>query len=227
MVTAATILHEDRRLRRKTPPADKFGARRAELSEAALATLAELGYARTSLREIAQKSEFSHGVLHYYFTDKVDLICASVRQYKARCATRYDEVTQTATSREALLEGFLDKLGATLRNEAPMHRLWYDLRSQALFDPVFRDEVMQIDASLEQMVWRVANRWCALGGTEPAMTPTTLYALFDGLLQRYLMDYLWRGEPAITALLETVRLLFPALDGPGMSDKGDLRARST
>ena len=63
---------------------DKFAERRAELGEAALQTLAERGYARTSLREIAQNSEFSHGVLHYYFTDKVDLILCSVRQYKAR-----------------------------------------------------------------------------------------------------------------------------------------------
>jgi hypothetical protein len=34
---------------------DKFAERRAQLADAALQTLAELGYARTSLREIAQK----------------------------------------------------------------------------------------------------------------------------------------------------------------------------
>ena len=59
---------------------DKFEERRAELGEAALTTLATLGYARTSLREIAQNTEFSHGVLHYYFSDKVDLIVCSVKQ---------------------------------------------------------------------------------------------------------------------------------------------------
>lgn len=213
METDTAVSGESRRIRGKVPPVDKFSARRAELSEATLATLAELGYARTSLREIAQKSDYSHGVLHYYFTDKVDLICTSVRQYKSRCATRYDEVTQTATTREALLDGFLARLGETMRSEAPMHRLWYDLRAQALFDPAFREDVIQIDALLEQMVWRVASRWCALGGSEPAMTPTNLYALFDGLFQRYLLEYFARGEPAIAAFLETVRLLFPALDG--------------
>ena len=77
---------------------DKFAERRAELAEAALQTLSALGYARTSLREIAQNSEFSHGVLHYYFSDKVDLILCSVRQYKSRCVKRYDEVTATATN---------------------------------------------------------------------------------------------------------------------------------
>src|SRR6476620_6310011 len=96
------------------PPADKFNARRIELAEAALVTLAEMGYARTSLREIAQKSEFTHGVLHYYFSYKFDLICCSVRYYKAKCVTRYDQITATASSRDAFLEAFLDKLGETM-----------------------------------------------------------------------------------------------------------------
>ncbi|MET0167955.1 MAG: helix-turn-helix domain-containing protein, partial [Vicinamibacterales bacterium] len=121
---------------------DKFSARRIELAQAALETLGELGYARTSLREIAQKSEFTHGVLHYYFSDKVDLICCSVRYYKTRCATRYDQVVATAQSREELMSGFLEKLGETVREEAPMHRLWYDLRSQALFEDAFRKDVL-------------------------------------------------------------------------------------
>src|ERR1700739_2517218 len=101
---------------------EKFNARRLELAEAALETLGELGYARTSLREIAQKSPFTHGVFHYHFSDKTDLICCCVRHYKAKCVTRYDHVTSIARSREELMEGFLAKLGETLRNEARMHR---------------------------------------------------------------------------------------------------------
>lgn len=198
--------------RTRPPRVDKFSARRAELSEAALETLAELGYARTSLREIAQKTEFSHGVLHYYFTDKVDLICTSVRQYKAKCVTRYDLVTASSRSRDELLEGFLDKLAETMRSEARMHRLWYDLRAQALFESAFRTDVMQIDASLEQMVWRVASRYCELASTRPAMPPSALYALFDGLFQRHLLQYMAEGEPAIGRFLEAVRVLFPSLD---------------
>ncbi|WP_211161555.1 TetR/AcrR family transcriptional regulator [Aromatoleum bremense] len=81
----------------------KFAERRAELGEAALQTLAELGYARTSLREIAQNSEFSHGVLHYYFTDKLDLILCSVRQYKARCVMHYDDIIVSAASFDDLM----------------------------------------------------------------------------------------------------------------------------
>src|SRR6476469_1745506 len=138
---------------------DKFSARRIELAEAALETLAELGYARTSLREIAQKSEFTHGVLHYYFSDKVDLICCCVRHYKAKCVTRYDQITSVAHSRDELMTGFLEKLGENVLDEARMHRLWYDLRSQSLFEADFRDDGAAIDKSLEDMVWRVASRF--------------------------------------------------------------------
>jgi len=81
---------------------DKFAERRAQLADSALRTLSELGYARTSLREIAQNSEFSHGVLHYYFSDKVDLITHCVRQYKAHCVTRYDQIVATSRSADAL-----------------------------------------------------------------------------------------------------------------------------
>ncbi|WP_338694186.1 helix-turn-helix domain-containing protein [Bradyrhizobium sp. 26S5] len=128
---------------------EKFNARRIELAEAALETLGELGFARTSLREIAQNSAFTHGVFHYYFSDKLDLICCCVRHYKAKCVTRYDEVVTSAQSRDELTEGFLAKLAATLRDEARMHRLWYDMRSQAMFEPAFRKDVLEIDKSLE------------------------------------------------------------------------------
>lgn len=198
---------------RKGPrqPVDKFNARRIELAEAAITTLAELGYARTSLREIAQKSEFTHGVLHYYFSDKIDLISCCVRHYKAQCVTRYDEVTAKARNREELMTGFLDKLGETLRTEAHMHRLWYDLRSQALFEGAFRDDVIEIDKSLEKMVWRVAERFAAFERKKPALSPAALYALFDGLFQQYLLKHLSGDRKAVSGLQAEIKRLLPAL----------------
>ena len=174
---------------------DRFAERRAQLAEAALQTLGELGYARTSLREIAQNSEFSHGVLHYYFTDKVDLITACVRQYKARCVTRYDDVVASSGTADALRDGFGSALVATMRDEAPMHRLWYDLRSQSLFEAAFRADVAAIDASLEQMVWRVLRRYAELAGRTVAVDPAVAYAALDGLFQQSLLRHL-SGDPA-------------------------------
>lgn len=197
--------------KKRRAPVDKFGARRVELAEAALATLGELGYARTSLREIAENTKFTHGVFHYYFSDKNELICFCVRHYKAKCVTRYDEVVATARTREALMDGFLEKLGETIREEAPMHRLWYDLRAQALFDEAFRQDVAEIDKSLEAMVWRILGRFAELGGKQPTISSGALYGLFDGLFQKALLGHFAGKADAIPTLLAEVKRLMPAI----------------
>jgi AcrR family transcriptional regulator len=169
---------------------DKFAERRAELAEAALKTLSELGYARTSLREIAMNSEFSHGVLHYYFNDKIDLILEGVRQYKAVCVTRYDAIVDSATSARQLRSSFAAALAETLVDDGTMHRLWYDLRSQSLFEPSLRADVNTIDAKLEQMIYRIVSRYAALADVPVAVSSPVAYAMFDGLFQQALLHHL-------------------------------------
>ena len=167
---------------------EKFTARRDELAAAARATLAELGYARTSLREIAERTEYSHGVLHYYFQDKVDLIAHSVRQVKAECVTRYDAIVAGAVDAPSLATAFGAAMAASLREDAAMHRLWYDLRNQSMFTATFHDDVAEIDASLQAMIWRVVARHAELAGVVPP-DPATAYAVFDGLFWQALLAF--------------------------------------
>lgn len=173
---------------------DKIERRRVALAESALKTLGELGYARTSLREIANNSEFTHGVVHYYFRDKIDLISYCVRYYKTKCARRYDEVVETATSADELGAGFLAKMTQTLVEETPMHRLWYDLRAQSMFEEQLRADVVAIDQLLEEMIWRILSRYAELVGGEAAVDAATAYALMDGLFEQAVVGY--AGDPA-------------------------------
>ena len=149
-------------------PADKYDRRRDELAESALTTLGELGYARASLREIANNSSFSHGVVHYYFQDKLELVIYSVRYYKATCVTRYDAVVSDSRTADELLDAFAAKLTQTIRDEAPMHRLWYDLRTQSMFEDQLRVAVTEIDHTLQDMIWRVVTRYAELAGRPPS-----------------------------------------------------------
>ena len=190
--------HKSDRISRRQ--VDKFAERRSQLAASALLTLSELGYARTSLREIAQNSDFSHGVLHYYFRDKVDLITFCVRQYKAECVTRYDQVVATSETAEELRAGFGKAMVETLREDATMHRLWYDLRNQSLFEESFREDVLQIDQSLERMIWRIVATYAELAGL-PLTVPSRLtYALFDGVFQQALLRHLAGDETASAEL---------------------------
>jgi AcrR family transcriptional regulator len=190
---------------------DKFAQRRAELAEAALQTLAERGYARTSLREIAQNSAFSHGVLHYYFRDKVDLITHCVRQYKARCVTRYDEIVTSSKSADELMRGFGVAMAGTLREDASMHGLWYDLRNQSMFETSFLADVTDIDSSLERMIWRIVSQYGQLAGSPIAVTPRVAYALFDGLFQQALRHHVAGSVDAGDELAASVQQVLAGL----------------
>jgi AcrR family transcriptional regulator len=207
-LTEVTERNRDRIARRQV---DKFAERRAQLAAAALRTLAEQGYARTSLRDIAQNSDFSHGVLHYYFTDKFDLITYCVRQYKAECVTRYDAIVATAATAAELRGGFGAAMAGTLREDATMHRLWYDLRNQSLFDEAFRADVLDIDQSLERMIWRIVSRYAELSEAPPTVTPSLAYAVMDGLFQHALLRHLGGDASAAADLDSNVQHVLPSL----------------
>jgi TetR/AcrR family transcriptional regulator, transcriptional repressor of bet genes len=193
-------------------PVDKHDQRRQSLADSALRTLGELGYAKASLREIANNSEFSHGVVHYYFSDKLDLIVYGVRRYKAKCVTRYDDAVARSRTAGELLEAFSAKLRETIVDEAPMHRLWYDLRSQSMFEDGLVEAVSQIDAALADMIWRIVVRYAELAGTVPVVDKPSAYGMFDGLFQQALLGYLHRDPAAaLTTLDQQVHALLPML----------------
>jgi TetR/AcrR family transcriptional repressor of bet genes len=195
-------------------PPEKYDGRRDELAESALATLGRLGYANTSLRDIAASSEYSHGVLHYYFADKTELIIHGVRLYKARCVHRYDDIVAGSTTADHLRERFAAKLGETLLEEPTMHRLWYDLRNQSMFEADFRGSVQMIDATLEEMIWRVVDRYAELSGRPCVVASPVAYAMLDGIFEKAVLEHL-EDEPAAAArLVERAFGVLPLMLGP-------------
>ena len=71
-----------------------------------------------------------------------------------------------------------------------MHRLWYDLRNQSLFEESFRADVLEIDQRREEMIWRVISRYAAFAGFQIALSPGAAYAILDGLFQQALLHHL-------------------------------------
>jgi TetR/AcrR family transcriptional repressor of bet genes len=193
---------------------DRLDTRRNQLAESALKTLGELGYARASLREIANNSEFSHGVVHYYFADKLELIVYCVRYYKSQCVTRYDDVVADAVTADGLLDAFAAKLTETLRDEAPMHRLWYDLRTQSMFEEALREAVTMIDRTLAEMIWRVVTRYAELAGRPVSTSQDTAYGVLDGVFAQALLALDRDPEAALARVAAQVHALMPMLLAP-------------
>jgi TetR/AcrR family transcriptional regulator, transcriptional repressor of bet genes len=200
--------------RTRRSPVDRYDERRNELAESALVTLGEFGYSRTSLRDIAANSPFSHGVLHYYFADKLELVTYSISYYKLRCVTRYDEVVEQSTTAQELIDGFAAKLVESIVDEAPMHRLWYDLRVESMFDERLRETVLGLDGALQEVIWRIVTRYSELADREIAMDPATAYNVLDGLFQAALLGHVTGDPVALQMLVDQVQVLMPMTLGP-------------
>jgi len=128
--------------------------------------------------------------------------------------TRYDAVVADSTTPEELLDAFAAKLVETLRDEAPMHRLWYDLRTQSMFTDALRDAVTMIDRTLEEMIWRVVGRYAELAGRSVVTTSDTAYGLLDGVFQQALLAVAADEDTALDRIAGQVHALMPLLLAP-------------
>jgi hypothetical protein len=85
-----------------------------------------------------------------------------------------------------------------------MHRLWYDLRNQSLFEGSFRSDVLEIDQRREEMIWRVVSRYAEFAGITVALSPGVAYAMLDGLFNRALLHQLAGNDQAADDLAANV-----------------------
>ena len=188
--------------------ADKRAEKKRELAAHAIKTLAQVGYAKTSLRDIAAASGLSVGVIHYYFEDKAELIAYCVQQYKVEFAARFDAVVGMAGSPSEIEASFIDGLARSIESDAAAHRLWYDIRGQALFDQTFHSVVNEIERSLTELVGRLLAR---VGLTETDLLDA--YLAFDGVFRYFLQRRLMGKRNAIAECRAALRHLFACLHG--------------
>ncbi|MCL4676776.1 MAG: TetR family transcriptional regulator [Pararhodobacter sp.] len=177
----------------------KRDAKKRELAESAIEALKRYGYANTTLRDIAAQSDFSLGMLHYYFENKEQLLIYCVRLYKERFAAEIGARIAGADTRESLFRAFAEGLAAAIVEDAETHRLWYDIRNQALFDPVFQPVVTEIEASLIGLVAQIAGE----GATGPSIQ--VLYGAVDGVFRHLLEGQIAGNRRAIPDLAEDFR----------------------
>lgn len=112
----------------------KHDVKKRQIADSAISALKELGYANTTLLDIAAKSALSLGMLHYYFADRAELIIYCVEIYKEDFVHKVAKALETAQGRDQVIEAFTEALVASIFDDAMTHRLWYDVRTQAMFD---------------------------------------------------------------------------------------------
>lgn len=82
-------------------------ARRAQIIQAALATIADVGFANASLAQIARRAGISKGVIGYYFPSKDDLVQKVVDHFYVTGHTEMMATLQTVTEPVELLRQYI------------------------------------------------------------------------------------------------------------------------
>ncbi|WP_141770577.1 TetR/AcrR family transcriptional regulator, partial [Bacillus sp. MUM 116] len=83
-------------------------ARRAQIVECAIETIAELGYAQASLGQIAKRANISKGVISYHFSNKEELLEQVVMEYYLACQSFISPQVDAQTSARDMLNKYID-----------------------------------------------------------------------------------------------------------------------
>lgn len=83
-------------------------ARRAQLLTCAIEAIAESGYGRASLAEIARRAGVSKGVVSYYFTSKDELLAQVVTDVYLRAGAAIAARTDAEADPSAVLTGYVE-----------------------------------------------------------------------------------------------------------------------
>lgn len=164
--------------------------KRRELALHTLDALAELGFARINLREVAARSGTRLGSIHYYFEDKTDLLLCAVRLYTEEFIGGLEQLIRHAGNAQELIEQGSVALGEAIAEKAKMHRLWYDVRAQAMYEPAFRAVVDELENALAALTGHFLDKLAQFGVAGLPADPLATYLQMDGwfryCLQRHL-----------------------------------------
>ncbi|MBO9446897.1 TetR/AcrR family transcriptional regulator [Ruegeria sp. R14_0] len=180
--------------------------KRRELAENAIKTIAQAGYANTTLRDIAASTGVSLGKIQYYFPEKEGLLLYCIDLSVDRFTRQLTAILDANLSPEAARSAYVELFAYSIINHANMHRLWYDIRNQAMFDGQLRGRVADVEARFIEICDELGKKFAAKD-----VTGVEIYVILDGAY-RYFIQQSVAGMP-VTAedMTETLNRLIDRL----------------
>jgi len=170
----------------------KSEASRRSVVEAAVRALANQGFARTSVSDIADSAGMSKGVVHYHFANKDDLISRVLEHCSEIIRTRVRAAWDLGGAPTERIRRLLREAWAVRREGGPEIRVMMDLMTQAVHDTQLRVAVRKmIQATREQLIAEFMLSFQTLGlrpKVSPMVITRMLMASLDGLCMHQLFD---------------------------------------
>jgi AcrR family transcriptional regulator len=133
------------------------------LIDATISALAEVGYAKTSVREICRRAGVSQGGMFRHFPSRISMIAATVAEIGARHLARF-EASFGAGVRD--VDAMLAFVTEAARSDT--HAAWHEVMVAARTDAELRPSVTTALQAFEAAVLGSVGRWLGVHNAEKA-----------------------------------------------------------
>lgn len=195
--------------RRREPKA----ARREQLMDATLLTLARKGLAATTLADVADAAGLSRGIVNFHFESKDRLLFETLSRLSAEYDANWREELSAAPTDPASRLRALVAADLAPRVCAPQKvAAWFAFFAEAAARPDYRDLCWARDDAYLEVIRELAEALDAEAGyrLDAAATATALYAMQEGLWLRLMLGNAEiTREAALAIALRLLGMLFP------------------
>ena len=197
------------------PPSRKQprGARRMQLIEATIETLAEVGYARTTLTAVAMRAGLSHGLVNFHFETKEKLLTETMlylaEEYRANWSAALERAGSGAAARlNALLQADFNPAICTPARLSAWCSFWGEAQSR----PLYQKSCGSNDDAYNRTMEAVCAALITQGGYggEPARIARVLRVTTEGVwLDLMTMVDPYDRDEALATLMTCTAAFFP------------------
>ena len=171
---------------------ERRGDRRARIVEAARKLLAEEGYDRVTMKQVAKEAGVAQGLIHYYFSGKDEILLEVLMETSRENTRETERLARSLPEGESLAEATLAATKERASSMPEWYRLRYELFAMGWRKPEFLPGVAALLESGRTGVAATLGRMA--GEAEPEYTPerestaAVLLACVDGLALQKLAD---------------------------------------
>ncbi|MGP0029241.1 MAG: TetR/AcrR family transcriptional regulator [Acidimicrobiales bacterium] len=167
---------------------------RAALIKGARQCLEQIGYARTTARDVASAAGVSLGAIGYHFGSKEELLNEAIAEGFQDWIDSFAVLIREAgeLGADVLVRRAIPQFLALLENSRPLLIAFIEAMSQAEHVPVLRSQLAeqyrQSRATATEMITATIGPQLAEAGLDPSTLSSLILALVDGLITQYLVD---------------------------------------
>jgi AcrR family transcriptional regulator len=186
---------------------------RAALIKGARQCIEQIGYARTTARDVANAAGVSLGAIGYHFGSKEELLNEAIAEGFRDWAASFAPLVSDTGSRgiDAVARQAIPQFFSLVENSRPLLIAFMEAMAQAEHVPELRaqlaDQYRQSRATAVEMITATIGPQLASAGLDPITLSSLVLALVDGLIMQYLVD------PADTPGSAQLLAMYDALTG--------------